>query len=871
MSSESNRLASILDLQGFIQSIASQRRTGELVVNANRQMRRLRFHQGQIVAYCGSSVALVARSFLWAGILSRDRLTPVLDAVRPDEGPDILVQGLMERLQVSVDGVLDAFDCLVEEEIVTALSWKDPEVVFIERPAPDPWADLQARLGVSIAPSSLLLEAVRRQDELAKVAAILPQPWDALVTDNGAVDPAQLTDDARFLLAGWREGTIAGSLLDHPILPPFRAAMGVADLLRSGRVRTSSAAELAVQAEAATTAGQRKLALGLYRRAVALGQDTPRIQFHIADLAESLGDQAVAAEACIAAARQIPDQAAAAAALHRAIALGAVAEQPLRQLVDLHFALGEREQATRALLDLASWYEVATQWEQAIRCLREAQEFDADAAETGRHLARLFTAQGDAEQASLQLELAARAYHETDRLDEAIACWQELVRRHPGRCDFAKECAELLLWKGRRDEALLVLRPALAQRENCSEDLLVAVYALLAKLDPSDIQAHDWLAKSYERRRDRRGATEQLRLSAAALEKSGDDTALAATLERILELDPHQVEELARLAKVRLRLHQDSVAATLFLRACDEAVNHGQRREARTLLESAVTRLGWNHHLHGKLALAALRDGDRLVALRHALAAASIAQGCGDDAFARDMLIQASRLKPDDLLIKVRLAEAAEIVNDEDLDRIQAEMVRAAVRSANHGLALDFARRRILRHPTIEARSELMELLRRAGDDAGELAAGQELLADVLKEGRFDLAAEILSRLVASHPKDADLALQLAEAHNSLGDQRTALRLYRHALALLQADDRLQDAKDVLEMIAEQSDEPEVVAAIRERLAQGQAVDWERVRLELAQRRRVLERVASDTNHRPTTDRRRLPVGQRTPVPEEGV
>lgn len=871
MSPDGNRVQGILDLPGLIQSLATQRRSGELVLAASGNTRVLRFQQGNITALGGNSVERVARAFLWAGVISRDRLSPVLDVVPASAGPEVLVRGLVDMGLVSKDGVLDAIDCLMEEEIVTVLGWSQPSVQFRDQVQPEPWCDAQVQFGVSVAPGSLLLECLRRQDELATVSATLPAPWDTLISDDETVDASLLSDDAQRFLQGFRDGKVAGALLDHQLVPPFRAAMAVAELLRSRRLRLSTPAELVAQAEAAAQAGHRKAALGLYRRAAARGQDTPRIQFHIADLAEAVGDRPTAADACIAAAAQLPDQAAAAAALHRAIDLGAKAEQPLRQLVDLHFALGEREQAGQALLDLAAWYEGNAQIDQAIRCLREAQEFDADPAIIGQHLARLFLLLGDTEQASFQLELAARAFHETDRLDEAIACWQDLIQRHPSRCDFAKECAELLLWSGRRDEALAILRPALARREGASEDLLVAVYEMLSKLDPSDVQAHDWLAKSYERRRDRRGATEQLRLSATALEKSGDDAALAATLERILELDPHQVDELVWLAQVRLRLRQDGLAATLYLRACDEAIAQGQRREARSHLESAVHRLPWHHQIQGRLGLAAVRDGDRAVALRHLLAAANIAQACGDDAFARDMLVQASRLRPEDLLLKVRLTETAEAAGDPELDRIQAEVVRSAVRTANHGIAIDVARRRIQRTPTIEHRSELIELLRRAGDHPGELAAGQELLADVLQEGRFDLAVEILSRLVASHPRDADLALQLAEAHNSLGDSRTALRLYRHALTLLQADDRLQDAKDVLDIIAEQSDEIEVVAAVRERLNLGQAVDWERVRLELAQRRRLMDRVASDTHLRPTTDRRRISLPQRPPTSDDAV
>ncbi len=876
--SDSSRINSLVDLQGLIQSIASQRRSGVLLVSTDNDERRIRFVGGQIVALSGMRPDFLSRALCWAGVLSREKMQPVTASLPVGSGPQELLTKLLDQGLIDVNGALDAVDVLIEEEFTNLLTWQRPVLDFQNQHqvSDDPWANAQVSLGVSVNAGATLLEALRRQDELASVAVHIPNAWDTLLRVPEMSVSDGLSADGRSFLLDWRDGIPCGAYLESYRMATFRATMAVAALRVSGLIRISTAPELVMQADAANQAGNHRKAFGLYRRALALGHDTPRIHLQIAELAERFGDKALAAESCLAAAGQLADPAAASAVLHNALRLGADKEGTLSQLVALHVSMGQNEPAVQALLELARLYERRRAYDQSVQALREAQGLGADSATTGLMLARQFIALGDSDQATLQLELAARALLETDRLAEAVTAWRELVRLQPTRCDYARECAEVYLWTGDKPAAVEVLRTALnAQRRQnlvASEELLLTMYELLAKLDPAEVMAHDWLAKAYERRRDRDGATAQLRLAAAAQEKSNDDLDLTKTLERILEFDPHQVDILDWLAKVCLRLKQDGQAAGLWAKAADAAVAQGLRKEARAMLEAAVSRLPGSHQLRARLALAANRENDRSEATRQYLAAADLARGSGDLTAALEHLVQASRMRPDDLLLRVRLAEVAEDLKDPNRERIEAEVVRVAVRSSNNGIALEHARKRIAIAPTFEARSELVELLRRVGDHPGELAAGQELLVEIFAGGKYDQAVELLSRLVASHPKNADLVLQLATSHNRLDDPRQALRCFRHAVVLLQMDDRLQDARNALDQIATLSEEAEVIEVARERLEQGAPVDWEKIRLELSQgaRRKAVERlteIGSSGVRRPPTDRSLKPATDRALKP----
>ena len=64
---------------------------------------------------------------------------------------------------------------------------------------------------------------------------------------------------------------------------------------------------------------------------------------------------------------------------------------------------------------------------------------------------------------------------------------------------------------------------------------------------------------------------------------------------------------------------------------------------------------------------------------------------------------------------------------------------------SNNGIALEHARKRIAIAPTFEARSELVELLRRVGDHPGELLAGQELLVEIVADQKYDQARKTLT------------------------------------------------------------------------------------------------------------------------------
>lgn len=841
-------VASIVDLPSVLQSMAGSRRSGVLVVRHGEAERRIHLQAGQIAAVSGGGQGLFARALCWTRAVTPAAVAEALRALGGDPPAERLAEHLRARGELQGDTVLEALALCAEEELAAMLGWPAPSIDIVADPPADAWAAFQRACGLALTASALLLEGLRRQDERASLGELEPQPWDVLRAEQSSAAVAD--DDQRLVLERCAQPAAFRSLLAHPLMQPHRATRAVVELRRAGHLRVVTASELAVLGEQAREQGRIQDAYGILGRSVALGHDGARVRELLANLAEQLGDRRAAAEHCLAAVPHLPSQGLMIRALRHALRLGADPEGPLTQLVALQLAAGEQAGALEAVLALAKLHENRGDRARAIEALGEAQQLGADKVATGLALARLAAAEGDAAQAGLQYEQAARLAGEQRRTDEAIDAWQGLMALRPERLEPARACAELLHAAGRSAEAVAALRAALGRAANAPAEAQFAAWELLAKLAPDDGTAHDWLAKAYAKRRDRDGATRQLRMLADRQQQDGDDAGLIETLERIVVLGGEDVALLNRLGDAHDRVGRGPAAVDAWSRAADLAIETGKLDEAQGILAHALANVPASAALRARAAEAALRAGDREVGLAELRRAVDLAAGSGDLAQAHELAARLCSLKPDDLPARLRLADLLHEAGDEGELAAVEDAARLAARRADFGTAVELARRRVQLAPSargFRARAELVELLRRSGDAAGERAAARELLDALLESGEIERAMELLQRQFAAHPRDADIAVQLAEVSAGTGDDRLAARCYRHAVQLLQAEGRAEDAKAALDQLAQLSDDDLLISAARRRLAAGEPIEWEQLRaaLEHDQRQGMVEQLGS--------------------------
>jgi len=843
-------VSSLVDLPSVIQSMAGSRRTAVLQVRHGDDERRLHFAAGQLVAVGGTPRGLLSRAMCWSRLVTPAMVSEAIRALGGEPDPAQLAKHMRARGELQPEALSEAIALCVDEDIAAILNWSSPSFDIMNEVPADPWADFQRQCGLSLSAPALLLEALRRQDERSHLGELIPEAWDVLRREQSSAGPAN--EDQELVLERCGGAATCRDLLTHPLLPPHRAIRALVELRRAGLLRVVTANELAALGEQAREQGRMTDAYGILERAVALGHDGARIREMLANLAEQMGNRAAAAAHCLAAVPFLQTPQMMVQALKFALRLGADPEGPLTQLMTLNLTLGDDRATLEALLALVRLYENRGDRTRAMEALGEAQGLGADKVVTGMMMARLAAASGDVAQAAIQFEQAARLATELKRVDESIQAWTALIQLKPERLEPARACAELLANANRTEEAATVLRTALPKASGAPEEVQLASWELLGRLAPGDGTVHDWLAKTYAKRRDRDGATKQLRLIADRQEKDNDDLALVDTLERIVVLGGEDVDLLRRLGEAHDRLGRADASVDAWCRSIDLATEAGRLEAAKIVLEEALLRVPGSAALRSRAAENALRQGNRVVAQIELRRAADLASGSGDVGQAKELLLRLCALRPDDLVARLRMVELLREQADPDEAAAVQDALRLAIRRADFGSAVELARRRVQGAADDEhrfkARAELIELLRRAGDAAGERTAARELLDQLLEAGEVERAVDLLSRQFAAHPRDPDVALQLAEVTAGLGDDRMAARCYRHAVQLLQAEGRIVEARAALEQLGQVSDDDMLLLAARRRLDAGEAVEWDQIRsaLEHDQRKGLVDKIGSE-------------------------
>lgn len=285
-----------IGLSDIFQNVSANRATGTLRVRGRRSERYVRFEAGAVTGFSlGVGKGLPMIEHLRArGYVDAQQLDKVLArGKRSRKAPTLLA---VEAKLIDDAALRAAVVEIVEEGLYELFTLREAEFSFEEGDAPGRVFDSeQRRVGLRLEVGPILMEAARRRDEgerVQKVVAtdqdvfVLLEGWEERVQDDLSVEIAPLLD-GRLDVAGVLRA-IGGS--------PFHVKKAIFDLVQAGAARPSTAEELAEAADAELAERRHEEALRLMAKALDLARSDQELRARYAELLESLGKRAEAAE-----------------------------------------------------------------------------------------------------------------------------------------------------------------------------------------------------------------------------------------------------------------------------------------------------------------------------------------------------------------------------------------------------------------------------------------------------------------------------------------------------------------------------------------------------------------------------------------------
>lgn len=817
--------SSAIGLPDVLQSYAQNRRSGTLVVYLHRLPHFLGLRNGNIVYLTGTPDGSLLRAMVWTQHLSPERAHD-LSATLPSADAAAAREILDEEI-VDVEAVKDALSCLIEETFHEAFLDQMPEWDLAPEEPDDDWSRVQENIGLSIGIAGLLMELMRSRDEYQSLDCPLSDACDVPVplrVDESPNEPAQaiiyqLCNGSR---AAWQ-------VITDSWLIPSVGRMALAELFSGGWLRLASGQEIVALADQCRDQGLAQLAIGLYRRALAMGVEQPRAQCDFALLLAQDGEHREAAQAFVAAAADLetsnPDQAV--EAYRQACALGHEQRHCLQRIAVLNHQRGRTEAARDALWALVDVLEAEGEFADALRACNDLNRMDTDRV-------RVLSRQGDLAQRAGDYQKALLAWDQLQNLllegDDETALARvnsRILAIDPGRCATALQHARHLQQEGDNAAAAEIIRAALAAAgTQIDHDLAIACHELLAEVDASDAENRRWLARSYRDREDRKGALSQLSILLRTHEETGNHQGLVDTLRDLVDLDPLQVSAVRRLAVIYVEQGRSDAAVQVWRNAMEAALAKGDAVMALQFGTEAVA----DHPLAVPLRLlmvkGANRHGDTERAVEHCLAAARLARLSGKVALARQCLQQVLPVVGEQLPVH---AELIEILHDASVqERVQAltQASEWALKSGNFGLALRWAEvwQELVGETDLQPRQRQLEAYLRLGDHLQAQATCETLADDLVAANRRQEALKVLLSMVSRYPRSPNLLTMLVRVQRELRLKRDAVQTLQRLIALLQQEDRSKEAVALLIELEHLSGDADLAQRLRGQLQRGEVV-----------------------------------------------
>jgi tetratricopeptide (TPR) repeat protein len=320
----------------------------------------------------------------------------------------IIIQGLIEKGQLSADDAAEATQRQAEDELYNICTWDFADFVFHDATpeAPDIQDEVNAcrQTPLSLKVNSVLMEAARRMDEWERLRKVV-------TSEEVVLGPAENREQE--LLAASQEypGSAVVPLIDavrtvesiikESVATRLDVYSVVADLFKNGLLAVLSRDDIIAHGDYQLSSGDFRKAAELYRRAVSEDPADRTTNEKLANALEKLGEQPEAAGCFAQLALGYLDEGDGRGALssaHRAVRLAN--DDPVQRMILVRCLLdtGDQAGAVNELQWIVGRYVELGQLEDARGTCLKILELDPQNEATRREIARIFaTAEGDTE------------------------------------------------------------------------------------------------------------------------------------------------------------------------------------------------------------------------------------------------------------------------------------------------------------------------------------------------------------------------------------------------------------------------------------------------------------------------------------------
>jgi len=540
------RLPARDDLGAILIELAGDDSSGLLRVQHGEEEKTFRFSRGELKDLAVPSKAALPERAIAALLISTGREKAWRKGLKAAQKAGISVtDAVLRGEEVSLHEVAEAVKEAVLDEVAEALSWENPQVEIVQD-ARGFKGDVGERFDLYMKLDEIYIDAMRRLGRWDGLAETLPELREVYYATPSAgrlvADPDAYPNEIEILnqVDGHR---MAREVIALAAIDPFDAFATVRSLAAAGDIAPLNPVELFQHGEAARDHDPARAA-AILERARERGLDDFDIQRRLAELYEEIGDPARAlerwrefAEKCTAQFR-LEDTI---EALEKIVHFDPEDLEAREKYISLLLKADRPEEADTEILHFAHKAVEACAPARAARTLARRLEGGERTAELLEAAATLADAAGDAATARARREELAELHLAAGETRKALEVYQQLF------CDGHADLG--LRWKlidihiaagdkAKAEEHIESLLEGATGVPISSRDDLRELHRKRCELRPGDRRSTWYLADDAASRGEKKEAAEYLRSLARTLAAPEDIGERTAALERIVELDP---------------------------------------------------------------------------------------------------------------------------------------------------------------------------------------------------------------------------------------------------------------------------------------------------------------------------------------------